>query len=167
VFGQFISFFSPPEKFPLLPCRAETSRLRTGRLLSDLQADGSSEFLNAKLPSHGEPDPLALRRAFQQLQVFLEQLIHPLRRGVAEDSTGTTVARPSQPKLLRRSRLKPWGSTRSVTGFPVLLARRSGRILKKSASGVLFQHPVKYAYHYVTVTSSLIFRYDNVRDLAA
>jgi hypothetical protein len=78
VYGQFISFFSPPEKLPLLPSRAETSRLRTGRLLSDLHADESSEFLNAKLPSHAKPDPLALRQAFQQLQVSLGQLIHQI-----------------------------------------------------------------------------------------
>jgi hypothetical protein len=31
--------------------------------------------------------------------------------GSAEDQKGTTAVRPSQPKLLRRSRLKPWGST--------------------------------------------------------
>ena len=82
VYGQLISFFSPPEKLPLLPCRAETSRLRTGRLLSDLYADGSSEFLNAKLPSHAKPDPLALRQAFQQFQVSFEQLIDQVCQGL-------------------------------------------------------------------------------------
>jgi hypothetical protein len=102
VYGQFISFFSPPEKFPLLPCRAETSRLRTGRLFSDLHADGSSEFLNAKLPSPGEPDPLALRRAFQQLQVFLEQLIHQVCHWLSR-SLGQALWQDTEKVCQRRS----------------------------------------------------------------